>query len=133
MRIWSTVALPTLVLAVLVAGLAGVLGGPAVLLRAAVGGGLAWSALASAPVVLGAVSRRSPVASLPVALAFYAATSVVLLVVLALLVEGGWVAAREQLAWLAGSMSAVSFAWVICHARGLQRDRTPTYDLRNNS
>lgn len=133
MRLLRTVVGPVLlVVLVLVVAAAAWRGGQGAL-SAGVGGLLTVAFLGSSPTLLDPVARRSPAASLPVALAFFGLKAVVAVVLLAVLLDPQGLGRGVDEVPLAGAMVVAALAWVVLHLRALRHARTPTYDLDNNS
>ncbi|MEH3033440.1 MAG: hypothetical protein PGN07_05210 [Aeromicrobium erythreum] len=132
MRLLRTVVLPAAVVVLVAVVVALVVRGGEGALGAAVGGAVTLAFLGSSPGLLDPVARRSPAASLPVALAFFGLKAVAGVVLLALLLDPSGAGRHLDAPSLAATMVATALAWVALHVRALKRDRTPTYDLRNN-
>ncbi len=133
MRLVRAVVVPILLVVLVLVAVAAAWRGGEGALGAGLGGLLTVAFLGSSPTVLTPVARRSPVASLPVALAFFVVKAVVAVVLLGVLLAPDGVGRHLDVGSLAAAMVVVALAWVVLHLRALRNDRTPTYDLRNNS
>jgi len=132
MRLWRSVVVPLIVLVLLIAAASFAIAGPPGGLGALIGGALTLVFLGSSPGLLEPVARRSPTASLPVALGFYALKAVAALGLLAVLLDpAGLGRAIDERAVAAGT-GTTALAWTALHFRAFSRSRTPTFDLRDS-
>ncbi len=129
MRIVRRVVVPSLLVVLVVAVIAGVVGGRDALVGAGLGGVLVVAFLGASPGMLEPVVRASPGAALPVAVLFYMVKACVAVVALVVLLDSRGLGSHLSTPAFATAMITVTLAWVFLHALALHRSRTPIYDL----
>lgn len=129
MLIVRRVVLPCLVVVAVIAVVAAFVGGREAFLGALVGGVLVLAFLGSSPGLLDPLAKKNPMASLPIALGFFAVKAVVAIVVLAVLLDEDGIGRHLERQAVATAMVLTAGAWITLHLMTLRRSRTPIYDL----
>lgn len=114
----------------LLAVVAGALaGGSGAALGAALGTGVVCGVLGVGAVMVGAVARLSPVASLPIALLTYVLQVLLMGLFLVALKGSGALGDAVDPAWLSGTLIGGTLLWTVAQIRAHVRTRQPLYDL----
>lgn len=129
MQIVRRVVLPSLVVVAVVTVVAGLLGGRDGVLGALVGGVLVVAFLGASPGLLDPLTKANPMASLPLALGFFAVKAVIAIVVLTVLLDEDGIGQHLDRQAVAAAMIITTLVWIGLHAVTLRRSRTPIYDL----
>lgn len=118
---------------VVLGGLAALLGwqvaGPAAGYGVLVGTGLVVVVCTGGGVVVDAVTRVAPAASMLVALLTYTLQVLVLLVAFVVLQRSGLLESRLDRAWLGGAVIGATLLWLATQVVSAFRARIPAYDL----
>ncbi|WP_374999809.1 hypothetical protein [Aeromicrobium sp. CTD01-1L150] len=130
--ILRAVVLPVGVVALVCAAVAAVLVGSDGALGAVLGGLLVVLFLASSPWMLGPVARRSPVLSMPFALALFATKIVAAVVVVYVLLDPEGAGRHVDARSIGVTVVVSSLSCTSLQIRAFLRNRTPTYDLDNS-
>lgn len=129
MRLTRRVFLPVVGIVLICVAVAAVLRGGHGAAGAGAGGVLTLLFLASSPGLLNPVARRSPAASLPVALAFFGVKAGAAVLLLAAILDPSGVGRHLHTGSLAAAMVVTALGWIALHLWALTQARTPTYDL----
>jgi hypothetical protein len=119
----------TLVLSLVLVGLAALLAGGAAAAGAAIGAATVLIFFASGALTVNAVAGVSPGASLLVALLTYVLQVVAIGVVLLTLRRSGALDSAVDPHWVAGALIAATLVWLVAQTVAATRSRQPLYDL----
>lgn len=120
----------TVVLGLLATVLGGLVSGAAAALEVLVGTGLVVVVCTLGAILVTAVARVSPAASLLVALMTYTLQVVLLLVAFVLLERSGLLGAELHRGWLGGAVIGATVLWLVTQVTLVTTARIPAYDLR---
>lgn len=129
MQIVRRVVVPCLALIAVTAVVAGIVGGREAVYGSLAGGILVVAFLGSSPGLLDPLAKKSPMASLPIALGFFTVKAVAAIVVLAVLLDEDGIGQHLTREAVAIAMVVTAVAWIGLHLTTVRRSRTPIYDL----
>jgi ATP synthase protein I len=119
----------TLVLGIVLLGVAALTTGPPGIAGAAIGGGMVLVFFGFGAVAVNAVASVAPNASLLVALLTYTLEVLALGVVFTVLTRSGALDDEVHAGWLAGTLIAGTAVWLVAQVVAVTRSRQPLYDL----
>lgn len=121
-------AVASVLTAVVMVGLAALLGGPDAARGAAIGGVLAVGVFSFGAFTVDVVSRLLPAASLMVAMMTYTLQVVLMLAAFVALTRSGQLDAQIDRDWLAGTIIAGAMVWMLVQVRLATTARIPAFE-----
>lgn len=125
--LWSAVA--TVVVGLVLVGVAALVAGASAALSAAIGVGLVVSVVSFGVFVVNTVASIMPSATVLVALVTYALQLVVMAAVVLGLSRNGMLEETLDRRWLGGGVALGALVWMVAQIIGAMRARIPVYDL----